>query len=221
MVTTSKVQELSIARRIRAFVRAIEGLEMKSIQHLEDKRARTIGLVFFLLIAMSGVHAQTSDSTAQILDIQTLTQSDGKRALLTMPARPGAWQVSGAKSTQMLLEIFESENSRKHSVKLEGKIYRASTPLKGTRSRIAFDPLRKRFVGLLPSIRVELNTNIDAATLAEVVDAGRITTFRKLGFHIIELPEDVHPVDAVKTIQRLACEPNATVRTRAMKLEWR
>lgn len=194
---------------------------MSSIQHLENNRAREIGLVFYLLIAMSGVHAQTSDSTAQILDIQTLTQNDGKRALLTMPERPGAWQVSGARTTQMLLEIFESENSRKHTVKLEGKIYRASTPLTGTRSRIAFDPLRKRFVGLLPSIRVELNTHVDAATLAEAVDARRVTTFRELGFHIVELPDKVHPVDAVKAVQGLVGQPKASVRTRGMKLEWR
>ena len=194
---------------------------MGSIQILRSSIATVLALIFFQLTAMSGVHAQTDNATAHSLSVHEFVEIDGERSLLALPVRPGIWQVSRPTSSTMLLETFESESSRRYVVTLEGKTYRASTPLHGTRSRIAFDPLRKRFIGLLPSIRVDLNENVDVEVLAETVDALRVTTFRELGFHIIELPEDVHPVDAIKAIQRLDSKPKATVRTRGMKLEWR
>lgn len=194
---------------------------MSSIQIFRTSIATTVALVFLHLTVVSGVSAQTDDTTAPFTNVLEFMQGNGKQVLLALPERPGAWEVSRPSTTSMLLETVESTTRRTHVVKLDGKAYRASTPLEGSRSYIAFDPIRKRFKGLLSSIRVEVTTNIDATVLAETVDAKRITTFRKLGFHIIELPEDVHPVDAVKAIQRLAGQPKVTVRTRSMKLVWR
>ena len=194
---------------------------MSSIQIFRSSIATPIAFVFLQLTVVSVVSAQTDDTTARFLNDFESMQGNGEQVLLALPERPGAWEVSRPSTTPILLETVESTDRRTHVVKLDGKVYRASTPLEGSRSHIAFDPIRKRFKGLLSSIRVEVSTNIDAMVLAETVDAKRITTFQKLGFHILELPEDVHPGDAVKAIQRLAGQPKATVRTRSMKLEWR
>ena len=45
--------------------------------------------------------------------------------------------------------------------------------------------------------------------------------FESVGFAIVDLPKDLHPADAVARVRRLPGEPDAAVRVRGPRIEWR
>lgn len=116
---------------------------------------------------------------------------------------------------------YETSFQRVHTVWIDGETYRAATPLDGPASRIAFDPMRRRFVSLLPSIRVELDGAADLHAIAASVAAVRVTAFERLGFAIVELPATLHPADALRTLASLGNAPAASLRTRGPPIRWR
>lgn len=119
------------------------------------------------------------------------------------------------------VRTWETTERRYHEVEFEGETFTASTPLLGPRSRIVFDPARRTFSTLLPSVRVELEQGVRTEAIAAVVDATRITVFEALGFAIVDLPADVHPAEAISRLQRLPGPPRATLRLSAPPIEWR
>lgn len=119
------------------------------------------------------------------------------------------------------VRTWETAERRYHEVEFEGETFTASTPLRGPRSRIVFDPARRTFSTLLPSVRVELEQGVRTEAIAAVVDATRITVFEALGFAIVDLPADVHPAEAISRLQRLPGPPRATLRLSAPPIEWR
>ena len=116
---------------------------------------------------------------------------------------------------------IETGSERIHLVVLEGQAYRASTPLEGEFSRLVFDPVRREFVPLLPSIRVELEDMGRLESIAEAIGANGAIPFKALGFAIIELPESVHPLDAVRRLQAPPFSLEAWIRVRGQRLSWR
>ncbi len=116
---------------------------------------------------------------------------------------------------------FETSFQRVHVVSFDGETYRAATPLDGPASRVVFDPVRRRFVGLLPSVRVELDGTADLDAIAVSLDAVRVTAFEGLGFAIVELPGTLHPADALRTLASLDNPPAASLRTRGPPIRWR
>lgn len=129
-------------------------------------------------------------------------------ALSEVPAGPAA-------------RSFETTSQRIHVVEVDGEVYRAATPLDGPRSRIVFDPARRTFESLLPSIRIELGADVDAAAIGEALGALRVTEFTRLGFAVLDLPADLHPVDALAQVRRMSGRPEASARLRGPPLEWR
>jgi len=86
---------------------------------------------------------------------------------------------------------------------------------------VAFDPLRRTFVALLPSIRVELKECMRIEAVAAEVRATGVTVLESLGFAIVDLPEDVHPADAVASVSNAFGWGVASVRLRGPRIEWR
>ena len=97
---------------------------------------------------------------------------------------------------------------------LRGGLSRAATPLEGPASRIAFDPSRRTFAPLLPSIRVELDNEAQLESITELVGATRAVFFEKLGFAIIDLPETLHPLQAISRLESVSGLSRATIRLR-------
>ena len=76
-------------------------------------------------------------------------------------------------------------------------------------------------MSLLPSIRVELVEGLRIEAVAAELGATGITVFESLGFAFVELPEELHPADAVARVSSTV-DPNvASVRLRGPPLEWR
>ena len=115
---------------------------------------------------------------------------------------------------------FETTTRRIHVVEFKGETYRAATPLTGSRSLIAFDPARRTFASLLPSIRVETNERAKLDLIADVLGTDRIKVFKALGFAIVDLPPNMHPADAIVRIQNLPRPPNVAVRLRGPRIKW-
>ena len=116
---------------------------------------------------------------------------------------------------------LETASQRIHVVSLGGDTYRAATPLDGPWSRIAFDPGRRNFARLLPSIRVELNANVRLYEVEAALGAVRVTVFESLRFAIVDLPEDLHPAEAVERVRALPGQPDAAVRLMRPGIEWK
>jgi len=151
------------------------------------------------------------------------------RRLVTMPALPtppaaptatlsGEPQETAAAVT---VETFDTASHRVHVVSVAGKTYKAAAPLEGPRRWLAFDPARRAFAELLPSIRVELGSGVDPKAVAEAVDAVGIEVFDGLAFAIVKLPAHLHPVDAAARIEALPGQPEAALRLRRPRIQWR
>ena len=118
-------------------------------------------------------------------------------------------------------QSHETPFQRVHTVSIDGETYRAATPLDGPASRIVFDPMQRRFVELLPSIRVELDGAADLQAIVASVDAVRVTAFERLGFAIVELPETIHPAHAIQALSSLDGPPEVSLRMRGPPVRWR
>ncbi len=116
---------------------------------------------------------------------------------------------------------FVSGSGRVHVVTFEGETFRASTPMEGPNSRIVFDPSQRKFAQLLPSIRLELEDYASLESIASLIGATNATAFESLGFAIIELPETLHPVEAIQMLGSHPEQPQATLRIRGPQIEWR
>lgn len=145
--------------------------------------------------------------------------SDG-RAVLVLPDRAGRMN-GNLDSGPYVVESRDAGSRREHRVRLDGETFRALTPRIGPASRIAFDPSRRTFAALLPSLRVELAPGVDLDAVAGVVRASRITRFDSLGFAILQLPGDLHPADAAARVAQLPARPAAGVRLRGPGIDWR
>ncbi len=133
------------------------------------------------------------------------------------PGGPRGWPDSGGLSARS----YETSSRRVHVVTFEGRTYRAATPLAGPRSWIVFEPARRAFVPLSPSLRVELGEGARLDELAKALDATRVTSFDSLGFAIVHLPGGLHPVDALARARGLPGQPEVALRLRGRKIEWR
>jgi len=100
-------------------------------------------------------------------------------------------------------------------------MYRAATPLQGPFSRIAFDPSRRSFARLLPSIRVELSSERQLESVKSALGAEKADFFGKLGFAIIYLPDAVHPLDAIAQLAEGPGRHKATIRLSGPRIKWR
>ena len=108
-----------------------------------------------------------------------------------------------------------------HTVAFGGETFRAVTPLDGPHSRIVFDPARRAFEQLLPSIRVESPSSAQLEAIARELGATDVTVFDGLGFAFVALPASLHPVEAVARVGAMPGSPSAAVRLRAPRLQWR
>ena len=142
------------------------------------------------------------------------------RELVSLPSA-GAFVSVQLASGGFAAQSFETPSQRIHVVTFDGKTYRAATPLEGPRSRLVFDPARRAFASLLPSIRIELDGGVRPDTVAEMLGAVGATVFESLGFAIVDLPGEMHPADAVEQVRRLTGRPDAAVRLRGPRIEWR
>ncbi len=118
-------------------------------------------------------------------------------------------------------QTFATATHRVHLVEFEGETFGALTPLDGPGSKIVFDPARRTFARLLPSVRVETS---DAAQLDRIVTAlgaTGATFFESLGFAIVRLPPALHPLEAVARLNALPGQPAASVRLPPPPVKWR
>lgn len=116
---------------------------------------------------------------------------------------------------------FEANSRRVHVVSFDGETFRAATPKEGPMSRIVFDPTQRKFVALLPSIRVELDGESSLDFIVEILGAIEATRFDNLGFAIIDLPDTLHPAMAIGMLASLPGQPRASLRLRGPQIQWR
>ena len=139
--------------------------------------------------------------------------------VLALPAQPARFDEA-TEYGRVQLEIDESATHRIYDVTLDGRRYELVLPINAPPRYLAFDPRHRAFTVLLPSIRVALDADTDLAPLAEAVRATRISAFEPLGFAFIDLPKELHPLDAVAIIEGLEREYSATVRLPVLKIDW-
>lgn len=149
------------------------------------------------------------------------TQTVEGREIILLSSGAGRPANAASQVGAFAVHSHETASRRIHVVSFEGKTYRASTPLDGPWSLVVFDPSRRSFAPLLPSIRVELNDGVDLNAVTEALDAVEVTVLKSLGFAIVALPDGLHPADAVERVQNLNGRPHAAMRLRPPRIQWR
>ena len=142
------------------------------------------------------------------------------REVVVLPTSQASGSVRPGRDT-VLGYAYESGDRRVHVIEFEGEVFRAATPLKGPASRIAFDPSRRTFAPLLPGIRVEAESQAQLEDIAERLGAGKSVYFDMLGFGFVDLPEHLHPLQAIARLETVPGRPRANIRLRRPPLEWR
>ena len=151
-----------------------------------------------------------------------ITAAGGREVIvLSAQAASQAAAQTDTDTAGFAAQSHETATQRIHVVTFEGETFTAATPLDGPWSRIVFDPARLSFVPLLPSIRVELRDGVQIEAVAAEVGATGITVFESLGFAFVDLPEELHPADAVARVSNVLGQPGASVRLRGPRIEWR
>lgn len=176
--------------------------------------------LFMALAAVLPAQAQEPVDPSFPADALPMVEAEG-RDLVVLPSRGGPADTLEAVSGRFAAQSFEAGSRRIHLVTFEGDTFKAETPLDGPRSWIAFDPERRAFASLLPSIRVELEPGLQLDAIASEVGATGVTVFESLGFAIIDLPRDLHPAEAAERVRGLSEQPDAAVRLRGPRIEWR
>ena len=187
---------------------------------LHGRRAGAFGLTTLLALA-TAIPAAAQEPTVRPVEADGLhvVAAEG-RDLVVLSPRAGVGAVEGA-SGPFIAQSFEADSRRVHVVVFDGQTFTAATPLDGPRSWIVFDPEKRAFASLLPSIRVELEDGLQLDAIAAEVGATGVTVLRSLGFAVLDLPDDVHPADAVARVGELPGRPDAAVRLRGPRIEWR
>lgn len=139
------------------------------------------------------------------------------REVVVLPSTTAATQLT-TESGPMFAQSIETGTARIHTVSFEGETFRASTPMEGPAARIVFDPEQRKFVALLPSVRVELEDFSTLNAVADSLGAVNATPFESLGFAVIELPESLHPVEAIEMLGGLAGVSEASLRLRGPQI---
>ncbi len=176
--------------------------------------------VFMALAAALPAQAQEPVDRPLPADALPIVEAEG-RDLVVLPSRGGPADTLDTVSGGFAAQSFEAGSRRIHLVTFEGETFKAATPLDGPRSWITFDPERRAFASLLPSIRIELDMGMQVDAIASAIGATGVTVFETLGFAIVDLPKDLHPADAVARVRGLPGEPDAAVRVRGPRIEWR
>lgn len=142
------------------------------------------------------------------------------REVVVLPTEQASGSVRQERGT-VYGYAFESGDRRVHVIEFEGEVFRAATPLEGPASRIAFDPSRRTFAPLLPSIRVEVENRDRLNDIAKLLGSANSVYFDQLGFGFIDLPEDLHPLEAIERLKTVSGPARASIRLRRPPLEWR
>ena len=179
------------------------------------------GLALLVAFAVGlPANAQAPAAPSLVPDELRMVEAEG-RDLVVLPSRERSAVALETRAAGFVSQSFEAASRRIHVVTFDGDTFRAATPLAGPRSWIAFDPARRAFASLLPSIRVELGKGPQLEAVAAEVGATNVTVLSSLGFAIIDLPDDLHPAEAVRRVRELPGQPDAAVRLRGPRIEWR
>ena len=176
--------------------------------------------VLMALAAALPAEAQEPVDRHLVADGLRIVEAEG-RDLVVLPSYADSAGALESAPGGFAAQSFVDASRRIHVVTFEGDTFRAATPLDGPRSWIVFDPVRRAFASLLPSIRIELDAGLQLDAIATEVSATGVTVFESLGFAIVDLPEDLHPADAVARVRELPGQPDAAVRLRGPRIEWR
>ena len=160
---------------------------------------------FLFLIILVGVALATADEE-EVPIVQESTEivktlSAKKLPLFVIPAAasliPGTYNMEGV---TLVIEKIED------NVKLEAFLENDKTVEQWISdtdpyARFVFNPEKNDFERLTNSIRIELDDYDKLDELVEDTEAENGRAFPQLGYAIIQLPETVHPVEYIESVQ--------------------
>lgn len=148
-----------------------------------------------------------------------ITAAGQRQVLLTSPDMDVTDAPVDAGSVRT--RTLETATRRVHVVEFEGETFAALAPPGDPARRIVFDPARRTFARLLPSIRVETSDAAQVERVVTALDATGATFFEPLGFAFVQLPPALDPLDAAERVNALLGRPAATVRLPPPPVKWR
>ena len=188
------------------------------------RRQALLSAGLLLLLVLGGPISEAADDTVAADGFHVVVSEGRELIVLDLPRMASSAQSLSSDDPAgagFSARSYENGSQRIHVVTHDGETYRTVTPLEGPFSRAVFDPTRRRFGLLLPSIRIELGENAQPEAWADAIGAVGVTVFERLGFAIFHLPADLHPAEAVARARDLPGQPVAEVRLKAPRIDWK
>lgn len=104
------------------------------------------------------------------------------------------------------------EDRRLYEVHYKGNKHTASIPLDSPSFRLVFNPKKRMFDQMLSSVRVELKDYQKLDEIVKSIGGTRGKAYPQLGYAVIGLKEDTHPVKAVELLNRMTDVVAAEIR---------
>ena len=168
--------------------------------------ARLLGVVILSLISVTVAAESSTYIVDKPVEMNTL---DGSIVVLpnTDFNNDGVAQSGGISIRSSVID-----DRRLYEVHYKGNKHTASIPLESPTLRLVFNPKKRMFDQMLSSVRVELK---DYQQLDEVVKSVGGTggkAYPQLGYAVIGLKKDTHPVEAVELLQSMTDVEAAEIR---------
>ena len=104
------------------------------------------------------------------------------------------------------------DDRRFYEVHYKGNRHTASIPLDSPSLRLVFNPKKRMFDQMLSSVRVELKDYRKLDEIVKSVDGTGGKAYPQLGYAVIGLKQETHPVKAVELLKGMADVVAAEIR---------
>lgn len=95
------------------------------------------------------------------------------------------------------------DDRRLYEVHYKGKKHTASIPLESPKFRLVFNPKKRMFDQMLSSVRVELSDYEKLDEIVQNIDGTSGKAYVQLGYAIIGLKHETHPLQAVEALKHM------------------
>ena len=117
-----------------------------------------------------------------------------------------------AQSGGISIRSTVTEDRRLYEVHYKGNKHTASIPLDSPTFRLVFNPKKRMFDQMLSSVRVELKDYQKLDEVVKSIGGTRGKAYPQLGYAVIGLKTDTHPVKAVDLLNRMSDVVSAEIR---------
>ncbi len=170
------------------------------------------------MCALISVAAMAEETNYEVSSPKRMASEDGNVVVMPSTVFSGG-DIQQSKG--LVVRSTEDESHRTYVVTFDGRRHVASVPKDRRSPPLVFDPEQKVFSELLSSVKVELDDFDRLPQLVQTVDGITGKAYPQLGYAVIRLKSEMHPVQAVQLLKSSDSELSVQLRLKGLpKVVW-